>query len=259
MNWQVFTRAKLFTRMIFVFTVVLYTSASLAQWRLDLSRRMKSSNGSESAKTTANANDAAVERPSIRTPKVEVMDVSERDPGLDMGSRFDFDMPRALPPKEEFARETVASQRGLTSSRRTTETESSESTSTARAVKPMHESPVITSDVQDMVILHTDRGFVPASLRVRIGSQYRLHIVNVSNREKNVSFVLDAFAEHHATFFGQPKVVDLIPQRQGIFQFQCPETAVQGRLVVMPALATPTNLDGADSHRAPAARDDGQF
>ena len=88
--------------------------------------------------------------------------------------------------------------------------------------------------IQDVVILNTDRGFVPATLRAREGAQYRIHIVNVNEKDKNVSFVMDSFSEHHATYYGQIKTFIIRPKKEGVYTFQSPETSAQGRLVVYP-------------------------
>lgn len=87
---------------------------------------------------------------------------------------------------------------------------------------------------QEVVILNTEKGFVPDTVRLRKDRNYKVHIVNVNEKEKNTSFILDAFSEHHGTFFGQPKSFDVSPKVEGIFSFQCPETAKQGRIVVTP-------------------------
>lgn len=86
--------------------------------------------------------------------------------------------------------------------------------------------------VQDLVILHTEKGFVPSTVRVRKNGRYRVHVVNVNEQEKNVSFILDAFSEHHATYYGQVKVFTLEPKKEGTFSFQSPETSSEGRLIV---------------------------
>lgn len=85
---------------------------------------------------------------------------------------------------------------------------------------------------QEIVILNTEKGFVPDTVRLRKGQNYKIHIVNVNEKEKNTSFILDAFSEHHATYFGQEKNFAMSPKAEGIFSFQCPETAKQGRIVV---------------------------
>ena len=96
---------------------------------------------------------------------------------------------------------------------------------------------------QEIVIMNTDHGFVPETVRLRKGTSYKLHIINVNEKEKNVSFILDAFNEHAGTYFGQPKVLTINPKVDGIFTFVCPETAKLGHLVIVP--------DGAD--RKPAS------
>ena len=101
--------------------------------------------------------------------------------------------------------------------------------------------------IQDLVVLNTDRGFVPSTLRTQEGRQYRIHVVNVNEKEKNVSFVLDAFSEHHATYYGDIKSFLINPKKEGIFTFQSPETSAQGRIVVYPVKG------GSAKLRAPAS------
>ena len=97
---------------------------------------------------------------------------------------------------------------------------------------------------QEIVILNTEKGFVPDTLKLKKGKTYKIHVVNVNDKEKNTSFVLDAFSEHHGTFFGQLQSFDISPKAEGVFSFLCPETSKQGRIVVYP--------DG-DSNRKPAS------
>lgn len=98
---------------------------------------------------------------------------------------------------------------------------------------------------QDIVILNTEKGFVPDTIRVKKGNSYRIHVVNVNQKDKNVSFVLDAFSEHHNTVYGQERVFNLNPKADGVFSYQCPETAVQGRVIVI--------SNSSDSERKPAS------
>lgn len=98
---------------------------------------------------------------------------------------------------------------------------------------------------QDIVIMNTDKGFVPAQVRLKKGGNYRIHVVNVNNKEKNVSFVLDAFSEHHNTVFGEQKTFHVTPKTDGIFSYQCPETAVQGKFIIY--------TDAAAADRKPAS------
>lgn len=106
--------------------------------------------------------------------------------------------------------------------------------------------------MQEIVIINTEQGFVPSTVRVREGAQYRLVIVNVNDKAKNVSFVLDSFSEHHATFYGKLKSFYINPKKEGVYTFVSPETSAQGRLVVHPALGKPETQMGGEV-RAPAS------
>jgi hypothetical protein len=86
--------------------------------------------------------------------------------------------------------------------------------------------------VQDIVILQTEKGFIPATVRVRKNGRYRISVVNVNEKEKNVSFILDGFSEHHATYYGKIKTFLLEPKKEGAYSFQSPETSAEGKLVV---------------------------
>jgi hypothetical protein len=87
---------------------------------------------------------------------------------------------------------------------------------------------------QEIVVLNTEKGFVPSTIRVRKGLNYQIHVVNVNEKEKNVSFVLDSFSEHHATFYGKIKSFVVRPVKEGVYKFVSPETGAQGKLVVAP-------------------------
>ncbi len=99
---------------------------------------------------------------------------------------------------------------------------------------------------QEIVVLNTDKGFVPSTIRVKKGLSYQIHVVNVNEKEKNVSFVLDSFSEHHATFYGKIKTFVIKPQKEGVFKFVSPETSAQGKLVVFP---------GGPENRIPASEE----
>jgi len=89
-----------------------------------------------------------------------------------------------------------------------------------------------TEVAQDIVITNTEKGFIPSTLRLRKGVSYKIHVVNVNAKEKNVSFVLDAFSEQHNTVFGNMRSFTISPKQDGIYSYQCPETAQQGQLVI---------------------------
>ncbi len=99
---------------------------------------------------------------------------------------------------------------------------------------------------QEIVVLNTERGFVPANLRLKKGLTYQIHVVNVNEKEKNVSFVLDSFSEHHATYYGKIKSFVIRPQKEGVYKFVSPETSFHGKVVVYP---------GEAEIRAPASVD----
>ena len=89
-----------------------------------------------------------------------------------------------------------------------------------------------STPADDVVILNTDKGFVPATIRLMKGMKYKIHVVNINPDNKNVSFILDAFSEHHATYYGRVSSFEIQPQREGVYSFECPETAIEGRVVV---------------------------
>jgi len=86
---------------------------------------------------------------------------------------------------------------------------------------------------QEVVIIQTETGFMPDTVRLKSGQSYRFHVVNVNESNKNVSFIMDAFSQHEATYFGKTKSFTVTPKAEGIFSFECPETAKQGRVVVI--------------------------
>lgn len=87
--------------------------------------------------------------------------------------------------------------------------------------------------VNQIVILNTEAGFVPDKVRVKKGESYKVHVVNINMREKNVSFIMDSFTQSHNTVFAQSKTFNIEPQVEGVYSYQCPETGVQGQLVVV--------------------------
>ncbi len=87
---------------------------------------------------------------------------------------------------------------------------------------------------QEIVILNTETGFMPNTIRVKKGLNYKIHVVNVNEKEKNVSFVLDSFSEHHSTFYGKIKSFVVRPVKEGVYKFVSPETSAQGKIVVFP-------------------------
>jgi len=87
-------------------------------------------------------------------------------------------------------------------------------------------------DRQEVVILNTSKGFIPSNVRLHKGVHYTIHVVNVNEDKKNISFMLDAFDQHYATYYGQIRTFKMDPDKEGVFDFQCPETSSSGKLVV---------------------------
>lgn len=105
----------------------------------------------------------------------------------------------------------------------------------------MDEMLNVIQPVQDIVILNTEKGFVPDRIVVRKGDAYKIHLVNVHPEKKNISFILDDFAESHSTPFAKDKYFDLRPKKSGEFAFHCPETSFRGRLIVVEAERKPAS------------------
>ncbi len=89
-----------------------------------------------------------------------------------------------------------------------------------------------SAPADDIVIMNTENGFVPSALRLKKDASYRIHVVNVNEKEKNISFVLEAFSEFHSTVFGIEKHFTVTPKKEGIYTFTCPETAAKGQLII---------------------------
>jgi hypothetical protein len=91
----------------------------------------------------------------------------------------------------------------------------------------------VADPVQPIVILNMEKEFVPSTVRLKKNGNYRFYVANVNEKNKNVAFVLDAFNQNHGTYFGQVKVFDVKPKVSGLFTFNCPETGIQGKIVVI--------------------------
>ena len=86
--------------------------------------------------------------------------------------------------------------------------------------------------LQDIVIINTREGFRPERIQVKRNQRYRVHVVNVNKENKNLSFMMDDFSQHHGTYFGEEIVFEIEPRKEGLFSFQCPETSAKGQVVV---------------------------
>lgn len=122
----------------------------------------------------------------------------------------------------------------------------------AQKQQPFFESLLApAAPMQEVVILNTKNGFVPKVLRLKTGARYKVNLVNIDKTNQNISFIMDQFGEHHATYYGQVKKFMLEPTEAGVFKFQCPETSAEGKLIVF---ASEKNLQGP-SLRFPASKE----
>ncbi len=111
-------------------------------------------------------------------------------------------------------------------------------------VKSAHDEK-FAGERQEVVILNTQKGFVPSRVRLVKGAHYKIHVVNVNEDKKNVSFIMDGFNQHYATYYGQIKTFNLDPDKEGVFEFECPETTSMGKAVVfgLGKLVAPAPVD----------------
>ncbi|MCJ8276014.1 MAG: cupredoxin domain-containing protein, partial [Bdellovibrionales bacterium] len=86
--------------------------------------------------------------------------------------------------------------------------------------------------MQDLVIINTKDGWRPQNIQLKRNQRYKVHVVNVNKDKKNLSFMMDDFSQHHGTYFGEEVVFMIEPRREGLFDFQCPETGHKGQMVV---------------------------
>lgn len=212
-----FTRDKNCTDMAkFIFAFVIFLSVFPAQgeWKIDLSRRSRSSR------------------------ETDLRDAGQSEARTD--ARTDADGsngPKRLPASNGVGDIGDAGDTGEDGS--------------ARKSKGIFDALFDAGEpVQELVIIQTEKGFIPSTVRVRKGGCYMIHVVNVNEKEKNVSFILDGFSEHHATYYGKLKSFRLEPRKEGVFSFQSPETSAEGRLIVFnpeisiraPAAATSSSV-----------------
>ena len=197
MNSLTITRAKICIKLIAVFIAASFvTIAAKADWTVDFSRRAK-------AVRENDLNDAAIGHAEFNSIDTSRQPASLASPTI---------MNPTIPTEDLGKRPS----------------------SGAEASKGVLDQifDVGAEPVQEIVILNTEKGFVPSTVRVRKNSRYKITVVNVNEKEKNISFILDGFAEHHATYFGKVKTFALTPNKEGVFSFQSPETAAEGKLVV---------------------------
>lgn len=85
---------------------------------------------------------------------------------------------------------------------------------------------------EDLVIMNTEKGLVPARVFLKPNQRYRMHVVNINQANRNLSFMMDDFSQHHGTYFGEHVSFEIEPRREGLYEFRCPETGAVGQVVV---------------------------
>jgi hypothetical protein len=144
---------------------------------------------------------------------------------------FSFSTIRVKAWDVDFSRRQLDFQSVSDESRLPASVESTEKISLVEQLIDFQELP------QDVVILSTAKGFVPDQIRLKKNGAYKIHIVNVNASQKNTSFVMDAFSEFHSTSFGVQKTFVITPKKEGVFSFNCPETAISGKIVIYDSAA----------------------
>ena len=103
----------------------------------------------------------------------------------------------------------------------------------AEILKALKKAVLPVEPSNEIVILNTEAGFIPDKVRVRKGEAYKVHVVNLNMKEKNISFLMDSFTQSHSTVYGIKKTFNIEPQLEGIYSYQCPETGIQGQMIVV--------------------------
>ncbi len=99
----------------------------------------------------------------------------------------------------------------------------------------------------EIVIMQTETGFVPAMIHLKKDEVYKIHIVNLNSKEKNVSFMMDAFSQTHNTVYGVVKSFTIQPKIEGVYSYQSPETGALGKVVIVPTNSNTTRQIASDA------------
>ncbi len=141
---------------------------------------------------------------------------------------WDVDLSRRQPEPTQVESAQPASPRPVAASKKI------EKSTDAEIVEALKNVINPTEISKEIVILNTETGFIPDVIRVKKDEVYKIHIVNLNMKEKNVSFLMDSFTQSHNTIFGNLRTFTIEPKVEGVFSYQCPETGLQGKLVVVP-------------------------
>jgi heme/copper-type cytochrome/quinol oxidase subunit 2 len=96
--------------------------------------------------------------------------------------------------------------------------------------RDLFQSPRLSKEV---VLLHTDTGFVPKSLVLDTAHVFELTVVNVNSRTKAASFFIDEFGVQQAMPYAETKKVHLIPKQSGKYFVVSPESGFEAHVIVI--------------------------
>jgi FtsP/CotA-like multicopper oxidase with cupredoxin domain len=148
-------------------------------------------------------------------------------------SAFEIDLSRRMPASNPAPTVSEVPSKASSKNLFATQPEFATRQNDSELLSALKKAMLPTDPSNEIVILNTETGFIPAKVQLRKGEAYKIHVVNLNMREKNTSFLMDAFTQSHNTVFGVQKSFNVEPQVEGIFSFQCPETGIQGQVVVV--------------------------
>ena len=96
-------------------------------------------------------------------------------------------------------------------------------------------SPLTTAAgprVQRFTVKITERGFEPASFKLRRGVPARLTFLRTTDQTCATEIVLPDFGIRRSLPLNQPVVVTLTPKEKGEFSFTCGMNMMHGKLIV---------------------------
>jgi|GEM_PF-5798791 len=89
-------------------------------------------------------------------------------------------------------------------------------------------------EVQQIVVLHTQEGFLPKQVMMNTSTRYELILVNVHPSQKLASYFLDDMGVQEESMpFGEVKKIILVPKKAGVYSLYSPESGWDAQVVVI--------------------------
>lgn len=88
----------------------------------------------------------------------------------------------------------------------------------------------------DLVIIHTESGFIPSQLVLNTKQAFNLYIVNTHPFKKTSSFQIEGFGVSGEMPFSKEKKITLKPKKAGLYTLVSLESNYQVRLIVLDVL-----------------------